>query len=321
MSIYRTRSRTKQELHAVQDQPQDIIMERLRCNAGIGATQRRDPVFALSESFAQTFDLVGRQSVQQTVEGRAAAMRGASMLPWIADDGGQFLRRFSEHAFQNGRLAAAILQGQGTVALHACVERAQGWAGRTRTEQGRRIDQTAGRDQVPYTDDWVHAGGDVHAAVALVISATHTATQVLLTVQRAAEQLGEKQNLTLRELFPFLFEEEDQELIQRLRQKQRQMQKIGDCQSTQYRAIVRALDKANAVLAKKRQMRREFLAKVETLLANARTAEQLFAQENMMEISRNLHKNFINNDERNEESEDIMGNDGEKAGDSARKSE
>ena len=111
MSIYRVRTRleAKKQDGSTEETAQALWLERLRRNAGVGAGAGRDPVYALSESFAQTFDLVGRQSVQQTQEGREAALRGTSMLPWIADDQGRFLRRFSEYAFQNGRLASAIL--------------------------------------------------------------------------------------------------------------------------------------------------------------------------------------------------------------------
>ena len=291
MSIYRVRPHKKTEKYEgfSQNEKQEQWMSMVCRNAGVGAGHGRDPVYALCESFSQTFDFVGRQEVQRTVEGRAAALRGTSMLPWIADDGGEFLRRFSDQAFQNGRLAAAILQGQGNAALHACVRRARGAYSLQSTEQRRRVDQTADRLRIPYTDDWVHVGGDVHAAVALVTAATRSATSVLTTIRRAAALLETKDNATLKELFPFLFEEEDLELIQSLRSKRDHFQNNGP----ERRAIDRALDKATAVLHKKRQMRREFLAKTEKLMANAREAERLFSRLESEGLQTNIHKDVI----------------------------
>lgn len=114
--------------------------------------------------------------------------------------------------------------------------------------------------------------------MALVTKATSTASQVLMLVRRAAARLDGLDNRTLRELFPFLFEEEDLALIHDLQAKRRQLQRGGASAGAESRAVNAALDKAQAVLAKKRQARRQFLTKLDTMLANARAAERLFAR-------------------------------------------
>ena len=322
MSIYRVRTRleAKKQDGSTEETAQALWLERLRRNAGVGAGAGRDPVYALSESFAQTFDLVGRQNVQQTQEGREAAFRGTSMLPWIADDQGRFLRRFSEYAFQNGRLASAILQGQGNLALQACLRRAHGWALRSGAEQDRRIDKTAERNRVPFTDAWVHSGGGEHAAVALVTKAASTASQVLMLVRRAAARLDGLDNRTLRELFPFLFEEEDLALIHDLQAKRRQLQRGGASAGAESRAVNAALDKAQAVLAKKRQARRQFLTKLDTMLANARAAERLFAEQ-WPQASQALETDVTQTPQTPEDAQENQENVGQRAGNAARDQE
>lgn len=290
MSVYlprRARGRTEAVCGAQRAQEQFYAL--LRANAGAGSYRRKDPVYALAESFAQTFDLMGRQRVRAAAGLEPGQLQGVNMLPYIADDNGRYLRRFSQYAFQNGRLAGAILQGRGELALHVCIRRAAGLAGLTGTEVRRKIDKTADHRRVAQTEDWVHFGGDPHAAVALVAGVTRSASQLLREIRKAGDQLEGAQVTTLREVFPFLYEDEDRELIEQLSRKQRQMQLDGKAEGAQYRAVCAALDKARAMLSKKRQMRAEFLNRLDVMLYNARQAEELFGSEAFAEsVERSL---------------------------------
>ena len=169
------------------------------------------------------------------------------------------------------------------MALHACISRAAGLAGVTDTGVRRKVDKIASRRVIQQGEGWVHFGSDPHAAVALVANTTRTAVQLLEDIRKASVQIEGKQVSTLREIFPFLFDEEDRALIAQLEERRRQMQSLGDTQSAQYRAVSTSLDKARATLQKKAQMRKEFLSRLDHMLQSARTAERMFSDQAFLE--------------------------------------
>lgn len=280
MSVY---SSSKRNCRVVGDWKEERAREQfyalLRQSAGAGSYRRKDPVYALSEGFAQTFDLMGRQRARAAMGLETGPLQGTDMLPLIADDHGKYLRRFSQYAFENGRLASAILQGRGEMALHVCIRRAAGLAGLTSTEVRRKIDKTADNRRIAQAGGWVHFGGDPHAAIALVADVTRTASQLLRDIRMAGGQLEQSQVTTLRKVFPFLWDEQDRELIETLGRKRRQLQLERKTDGEQYRAVCAALDKARAVRSRKAQTRTEFLNRLDVMLENARQAQELFGSE------------------------------------------
>ena len=273
----------RQKKDARQSRTQDVqeqTMQLLRANAGAAHRKSIDPVYALSESFAQTFDFVGKQRVQELVGDEYADVRGVSMYSRIRDDKGRFLRRFSEYSFRNGRLAAAILQGRGQLVLHTCIQRSAGMAGYIESETRRTVDKTFDHRYVNQTGgDMVHYAEDAHSALALVIDASKTASQALHTVLSTAKLLEGKEVESLKEIFPFLFDDEERKLAEKLGAQKRSMEDSGQRENAQYRAICTALDKTRGVISKKAQMKQQFLNKLETMLANAKAAEEIFQSE------------------------------------------
>ena len=83
--------RKKVEKTAKEFSTQEQFLTLIRANAGARSYARKDPVYALSESFSQVFDLVGRQGAQAAMglPVEQTEMRGTDMLPYIADDNGQ----------------------------------------------------------------------------------------------------------------------------------------------------------------------------------------------------------------------------------------
>lgn len=273
------RSKGASEGFQEESQAQEHFFKIMRANAGAGSYACKDPVYALSESFSQTFDLVGKQAARMVMGAPVQQMdqQDTDMSSYIANDTSQYLQRFTQYAFQNGRLAGAILQGQGRMALHACISRSAGMAGMTDTVMRRRVEANASRRKIQQGVGWVDFGADAHAAVALVADTTRTATQLLEDIRKASNQIEGKQVTTLREIFPFLFDQEDRELIAQLEERRRQMQSRGDVQSAQYRAVDASLNKARAVLQKKAQMRRAFLDRLDLMLESARAAERMYS--------------------------------------------
>lgn len=279
------RSKGASEGFREESQAQEHFFKIMRANAGAGSYACKDPVYALSESFSQTFDLVGKQAARTAMGASVQQMdqQDTDMSSYIANDTSQYLQRFTQYAFQNGRLAGAILQGQGRMALHACISRSAGMAGMTDTVMRRKVEANASRRKIQQGVGWVDFGADAHAAVALVADTTRTAIQLLEDIRKASNQIEGKQVTTLREIFPFLFDQEDRELIAQLEERRRQMQFRGDVQSVQYRAVDASLNKARAVLQKKAQMRRAFLDRLDLMLESARAAERMYSDASFLD--------------------------------------
>lgn len=279
------RSKGASEGFREESQAQEHFFKIMRANAGAGSYACKDPVYALSESFSQTFDLVGKQAARTAMGASVQQMdqQDTDMSSYIANDTSQYLQRFTQYAFQNGRLAGAILQGQGRMALHACISRSAGMAGMTDTVMRRKVEANASRRKIQQGVGWVDFGADAHAAVALVADTTRTAIQLLEDIRKASNQIEGKQVTTLREIFPFLFDQEDRELIAQLEERRRQMQFRGDVQSVQYRAVDGSLNKARAVLQKKAQMRRAFLDRLDLMLESARAAERMYSDASFLD--------------------------------------
>ena len=81
-----------------------------------------------------------------------------------------------------------------------------------------------------------------------------------------------------------------------------------------------SLDKAQAVLAKKRQARRQFLTKLDTMLANARAAERLFAEQ-WPQASQALETDVTQTPQTPEDAQENQKNVGQRAGNAARDQE
>lgn len=275
MSLYReARRRIRPPEQEESPRAQERFLALLRRSAGVDYAPGRDPVYALSEGFSQVFDLVGKQSALLLAGKKPDLADGTSMRPLVEEGEQDSLRRFASYAFQSGRMAGAVLRGQGEMMLHACLRRAAG-RGLPQTEARRRLDSLADERPVPQSTARVRFGGDEHSAIAVTLRATTAATRALAAVQKSAKTLEGQGVSTLREAFPFLFTQEDRALIAALSEKRRNM---GQASPEEVRAVDRALVRARAVLQKKEQRRRDFLAKLESMLANARAAERLFAQ-------------------------------------------
>ena len=317
LSLYReARRRIRPPEQEESTRTQERFLALLRRSAGVDYAPGRDPVYALSEGFSQVFDWVGMQSARLRMGKAADPAAGTSMRPLVEDDAQGALRRFASYAFQSGRMAGAVLRGQGEMMLHACLRRAAG-RGLPQTEVRRRLDSLADERPVPQSAARVRFGEDEHSAIAVTLRATTAATRALAAVQKSAKTLEGQGVSTMREAFPFLFTQEDRALIAALSEKRRNM---GQASREEVRAVDRALVRARAVLQKKEQRRGDFLTKLESMLANARAAERLFAQmeaESLQNWRKPLTETRIPPDSEGEDVENV----GAKAGKAASRGE
>lgn len=252
----------------------------LRIAAGAERFQRRDPIYQLSEHFAQTFDLAGRQAAQEGSPGGAAAERGTDMRTQLSlGESNDFIKKFSQTAFQNGTLASAILLGQGKTVLLSCFKRSAGMAGPTVTESMRKIDEGANQRYIKQSpSEYLFNDDEAYGAVALVVKATRRAGKVLSDLRKAALDAEKQGTKTLRKVYPFLFAGEEKRLLEQLHQRRLEMLKNGEGKSEEYRAVCRGIDRCEAQIQKKKQMANELLNKLDRMRANALTAEALFQE-------------------------------------------
>lgn len=256
---------------------QEQALQLLRANAGAAHRRNLDPVYALSESYAQTFDFVGRQRVQETAGIRQADFTGTGMQDTVCNEESPYLRRFSEYAYRNGRLAAAILQGRGELVLNTCIRKSAGMSEGPVKDVQRRVDKSFDRRRIPQSGGaQVDFSGDVRSAINITLDASKTASQVLQSIYNAAALLDENEVASIKEIFPFLFDEEEHVLAQQLSRRKREMEEGGNVEGVQYRAVCVSLDKTRSVLNKKAQMKNRFLSELEQMLANAKAAEEIF---------------------------------------------
>ena len=272
MSLYREKRRRDRPRQSGEQAETQRLYQAICRSAATEHAPRTDPVYALSAGFAQVFDLVGRQRAAERMGRETSAPRGADMRPYVRGEEEGFLQRYAAYAFRGGEMAGAILRGRGEMMLFACLRRAGG-RGFPQTEARRRLDELADERPAPQSGVRARFNADERSAVAVTMQATAAATRALSGLYRAALLLEGQGVHTLREAFPFLFMEEDRRLVAALSEKRRALPPG----SAQGRLVDRALQKARAVLQKKRQMRQEFLTRLERMLSSARAAEALFA--------------------------------------------
>lgn len=298
MAVFQEQKKNKKEEKSdtTQQTYDKEIAAQLRRVAGAQRFENRDPVYHLAESFCTTFDLVGRlsaaqvlheeQGMPETPVGEHRDMDGTSFSTSMTEQvAGGFLKRFSETAFQNGILSGAILQGKGKTVLLSCIRRSAGYAGPTQNHQMRSLDDTSVTRRIPQTPDRVIVNsGELYSAVGLVIQSTKQATRTLQTIQKAAAgkqsplMQPDAQTITLKEMYPFLFDQEEQALLARLREKRAELQKKGAITGTQYRTVQNGIAKCEQVIQKKQQISLQFLTKLDQLRTNAITAQQIFSE-------------------------------------------
>lgn len=283
-----------------------------------------DPVELLNEKYRSTFDLVGREKAAQLAgkercdlqeygardgdtgnsteqenpeEYSASGLRKRHDFPEYTHSGrqlaeGDFCDRFSENAFRGGRLAGAVLSGQGRTMFVTCVERALTVDKASNEKQRKLLGGSAFRGSVDGQPASVMANRDVRSAVGIAVDAVHGASRVLDIFRQLAEDSGALQADrlelygvdTLQSTYPFLCTQSDKSLIERYKSRLKELENDKSPGAAQDRqSLSSALKKAEAVLNKKEAEKRNFLTQLTGMQNNAREAEKLFSSDGFAE--------------------------------------
>jgi hypothetical protein len=211
---------------------------------------------------------------------------------------GEFYHRFARTAFNKGNLASAVLQNGGKTMFVSCLRRALGQSLPNNIKQTNLFSSSSVNVPVPNFPGRVMFNRYAQSAVGLVIDSICSASRTLEFFERFASEDSESQLEgneidTMRIIYPFLsisqeakMHEEYQKKLHELTEAERaaagdrdQLNRIA----AQKAVVGAGLTKISALIAKKRQMRRDFLSKIVTLLENSRKAEMIFSAPSFVE--------------------------------------
>lgn len=284
-----------------------------------------DPIGLLSQNYRNTFDLVGREKAAQLAgkergedrdaasaredtaganteresvsEDSIAEKRRRHDSPQYSHSGrqlaeGGFCDRFSENAFRGGKLAGAVLAGQGRNMFITCVDRALTVDKASNEKQRKLLGASAFSKKVGGKPASVMANRDVRSAVGIAVDAVQGASRVLDIFRGLAEDPGSFQEdylemygvHTLEKTYPFLRTDSDKALINKYKSRLKTLENDKSADAAQERqSISSALKKAEAILNKKEAEKRNFLTQLSKMQNNAREAEKLFSSEGFAE--------------------------------------
>ena len=203
---------------------------------------------------------------------------------------GQFMMRFSETAFNRGKLAGAVMRGSGQMMLFSCLKRTIGqsqpknFRQRKLFESGTSVKrEMVGQQQAQV----IFNRGAVDGAVAVVVDATRGARRVL----EAMTELAEGSNIlkegsgaeTLQKIYPFLLDTKECELLERYQRLLDDMPQTLPDYSIRRNIILRAIARTHAVIERKRQTRQLFMRRLSEFSDNALAASRMFESPEFLE--------------------------------------
>ena len=188
------------------------------------------------------------------------------------------IRRFSETAFQRGTLSGAVLEGTGQMMLFSCLKKTVGQSQPDKWQQRKLFEKASPMRNVPghSPDKVVFNRGFTHSAVGLVVDTLRDARRTVEDMQDLAlgrSEMGQDGADTLRTMYPFLDDSREQELLEQYRQ---QLREAGD--GREKAALQNAAARMEALIAKKAQMKQEFINKLRFLSDRATEALAAFTE-------------------------------------------
>ena len=272
------------------------LQQQMAWAAGTEHFQHRDPLYHVTESFQQTFDAMGRRHGQELAEGRGEPTAGMGQpdrpemeeMPDLTStrafyersqpDEQEMIRRFSETAFQRGTLSGAVLEGTGQMMLFSCLKKTVGQSQPDKWQQRKLFEKASPARNVPghSPDKVIFNRGFTDSAVGLVVDALRDARRTVEDLQDLAlgrSEMGEAGATTLRTMYPFLDDSRERELLIQYRQQLQQAEESGE-----KAALQNAIARMEALVAKKAQMKQEFVNKLRFLSDRATEALSVFTE-------------------------------------------
>lgn len=272
-----------------------------------------DPVYMLTDSFAKRFDAVGTEHARQmagnhehsqdtdrentssggVLKSREGESRNSARFADSRRESDEchFADKFSSYAFRGGKLANAIMAGQGRQVFTVCLSRALGRSFHGSERQKKLLD-SANDLHVGNTSAKVVFNRDSQSAVSLVTDALRGSTRILELFKNLANGSGQRSDTplemrnidTLKIAFPFLQTDDDKRLLQSCKSRLKELEKSKEPSSAEAARLLRAaVIKQTAVLRRKEEQQRNFLTKLNEINSNVREAEKLFSSDGFAE--------------------------------------
>ena len=263
--------------------------------AGADRLRQHDPLYHVTESFQQSFDRIGRshaaavaagfhEETEETAsEEKDRLNTGEKREPKQKDEKSSEqsalgkasdndarqrpkeetspLTRFSDIAFQRGKMSASVLNGTGKMMLVSCMKR-------TAFESAPKLQQQSISKTGSITraipghapDRLVFNRGFARSALGIVVDTLKDARRVvesMTDIARGAGETPESDRAALYKLYPFLDDSRDAALESEYRAK------LAACKDEREKPVLQnALVRTLSLRAKKAQMKNEFINKL-----------------------------------------------------------
>ena len=273
----------------------------------MGSMQAEKLANSMKEDVPGLFNLFGGNSEEQKQKAKekqnASPMPESESFDWGGDEDskalyrqsrmneefeenkhgqGRLMNKFSEMSFMRGKMSAAVLRGTGNMMLFSCLKRTLGQSQPMKLQQ-RKLFQGSSRGWKPMNTKASDAQSTTvvrnevfaDSAIGLVFNVTKDARRTVDQMSELVENGGTGTE-TWERMMPFLSFQKEETL---LNQYTKRLEELGSgSDSEKERATLsKAITRTQTLLAKKKQMRNEFLFKLRAISGQAREAAAVFS--------------------------------------------
>ena len=288
----------------------------MRSFDAMGSVQAEKLQGSMKEDVPGLLDILGGKlsDRKKTREEQARPMRSDSFFDGGGDEGskalyrqsrmneefeenehgqGGLMNKFTEMTFMRGKMSAAVRRGTGNMMLFSCLKRTLGQSQPMKIQQ-RKLFQGASRQWKPMntkpadqqSTTLVRNEVFTDSAIGLVFNVTKDARRTVDQMSELVEGGGTGTE-TWERMMPFLSFQKEETLLD---QYQQRLAQLGDGpESEKERAVLtKAITRTQTLLAKKKQMRYEFMFKLRAISGQAREAAALFSDEKFQTMLRRM---------------------------------
>jgi len=251
----------------------------------------------LSES-KENLDNIDDKDDEEEKDGKQALYRQTRMNEEFEENKygkGRLMNRFTDMTFMRGKMSAAVLKGTGNMMLFSCLKRTIGQSQPYKLQQ-RKLFQGGSRQWKPMNVKASDASATTlvrnevfaDSAIGLVFNVTKDARR---TMEQMTELIanGGTGTETWERMMPFLNMDKEETLLEQYKQR---LLELGDNpENEQERSTLnKAVTRVETMMAKKRELRNEFMFKLRAIGGQARKACEVFSDEEFQNILKsNLH--------------------------------
>ena len=289
----------------------------MRSFDAMGSMQAEKLANSMKEDVPGLFNLFGGRSEEQKQKEKeknnTSSMQESKAFDWGGDDGskalyrqsrmneefeenkhgqGGLMNKFTEMTFMRGKMSAAVLRGTGNMMLFSCLKRTLGQSQPMKLQQ-RKLFQGGSRQWKPMNTKASDAQSTTvvrnevfaDSAIGLVFNVTKDARRTVDQMSELVENGGTGTE-TWERMMPFLSFQKEETLLDQYTKRLEQLGS-GPESEKERSTLSKAITRTQTMLAKKRQMRNEFMFKLRAISGQAREAAEVFSDTDFQET---LHR-------------------------------